>query len=119
MVRPIAIFLLVLGLIAPLHGQQAPAQAFTRLEPTAKELDASLRTDWYGVYLQDKKIGYFKAARERTDDGIRESILLHMKLLSFGQKADMTIARLYADLVDDRELADRVFSRIEIMLPSL
>ncbi len=89
MIRPIALLLLVLGLVAPLHAQQA----FTRLEPTTKELDASLRTDWYGVYLQDKKIGYFKAARERTDDGIRESILLHMKLLSFGQKADMTIAQ--------------------------
>ncbi len=28
-------------------------------------------------------------------------------------KADMTIARLYADLVDDRALADRVFGRID------
>jgi len=28
-------------------------------------------------------------------------------------KADMTIARLYADLIEDRELADRVFQRIE------
>jgi phosphoenolpyruvate carboxylase len=27
-------------------------------------------------------------------------------------KADLTIARLYADLVEDRELADRIYERI-------
>ena len=88
MVR-IASLVLILGLVAPLHAQPA----FTRLEPTTKELDASLSTDWYGVYLQGKKIGYFKMLRERMDAGIRESVPMHMKLTSFGQKADMAISQ--------------------------
>jgi hypothetical protein len=89
MLRSLAIVFLILGFISPLDAQQA----FTRLEPTAKELDASLRTDWYGVYLQGKKIGYLKMARDRVDPGIREVLLMHMKLTSFGQKADMVISQ--------------------------
>lgn len=89
MTRPIAFVLIILGFIAPLQAQQA----FTRLEPTPKEIDASLKTDWYGVYLQGKKIGHFRTTRERTKEGIAESIELKMKLLSFGQKAEMTIAQ--------------------------
>jgi hypothetical protein len=89
MVRRTTILLVILGFVSPAGAQQA----FTRLEPTAKELDAAMRADWYGVYLQGKKIGYFKTARERTDAGIRESVLMHMKLFSFGQKAEMSISQ--------------------------
>lgn len=89
MIRPIAILLIALSVVVPLQAQQA----FTRLEPTPKELEASLRTDWYGVYLQGKKIGYFRSTREKVDSGIRESIDLKLKLLSFGQKAEMNIAQ--------------------------
>lgn len=88
-IRPFGIVFAFLSLLAPLSAQPA----LTRLEPTEAELNASLRTDWYGVYLQGKKIGYFRASRERTDQGIRDSILLHMKLLSFGQKAEMNLSQ--------------------------
>lgn len=74
----------------------ALAQDFTRLEPTPAEMKESLRTDWYGVYLQGKKIGYFKATREMVpgeEPVVAESIYLHLKLASFGQKINMTIAQ--------------------------
>lgn len=89
MVRRLFATLLLLVVSAPAWTQEA----FTRLRPNAEELESSLRTDWYGVYFQGKKIGYFRAAREKTDEGIREAFELKMKLLSFGQKAEMTIAQ--------------------------
>lgn len=91
MIRPIS-FVLILGLAGPAFSQET----FTRLEPTPTELEQSLRTDWYGVYLQGKKIGYFKTSRElaRGDDPvIRDSIELHLKLASFGKKITMSIVQ--------------------------
>ena len=91
MTRPISFVLLLC-----LTGSAFSQDVFTRIEPTPAELEQSLRTDWYGVYLQGKKIGYFKATRELApgaDPAIRESIYLHLKLASFGQKINMTIAQ--------------------------
>jgi transglutaminase-like putative cysteine protease len=81
-------------LVATIALAPASAQdAFTRLEPTAKQVEASLRTDWYGVYLKGEKIGYFKADRQRTDKGIAETVDLRMKIQSFNQKVEMGIGQ--------------------------
>ena len=57
----------------------------------AKELEP--QTDWYGVYLNAKKIGYCKIARDKVDGGVRESFTLVMKLVSFGQKAELAMTQ--------------------------
>jgi hypothetical protein len=98
MIRKVAILLLLIGVIASLlvstglfdFPKESP---FTHLEPTKEELDASLRTDWFGVYLKDKKIGYFRTSRERTAEGIRESALMHMKLVSQKHKDEMIVSQ--------------------------
>jgi hypothetical protein len=74
----------------------APAtaqQALYRPDLTAADIETCLRTDWYGVYFKNKKIGYFRAGRERTQDGLRETVAMSLKLFSFGQKAEMKITQ--------------------------
>lgn len=56
-----------------------------------KELEPQV--DWYGVFLNDKKIGYCKIAREKVDDGIRDSFHLVMKLVSMEQKAELSMTQ--------------------------
>jgi protein-glutamine gamma-glutamyltransferase len=86
------IFLLsiMLGLVWTTPARAAdekPAQATL----SAKDLEP--QTDWYGLYLNGKKMGYCRIARDRADGEIRESFTLVMKLVSFGQKADMTMTQ--------------------------
>src|SRR5262245_3486473 len=57
----------------------------------AKELEP--QSDWYGVYLNGKKIGHCRIAREKVGDDIRESFSLVMKLVSFGKKAELSITQ--------------------------
>ena len=73
---------------------QAQTKTFYRPDITAADIDAGSRRDWYGVYFQNTKIGYFTANRERTKDGIRESFLMSMKIASFGQKIEMTVSQI-------------------------
>ncbi len=57
-----------------------------------KQLDATLRTDWYGVYLKTDKIGYVKATRSKTPEGnYKEAVDFSIKLVSFGQKTEMAV----------------------------
>lgn len=89
MFRPLASLLIALTVLVPLRAQPA----FTRIEPTGKEIDASLRTDWYGIYHDGKKIGYYRTTRELTREGVRESAHMHMKLAAFEQKTDMVVSQ--------------------------
>lgn len=81
---------LILGLLAlaPAAGR---AQEYYRPTLTDKDIELGLRTDWYGVYLKDKKIGYFRAGRTRQGDNIVQATSMNMKLVSFGLKAEMNI----------------------------
>jgi hypothetical protein len=75
-----------------------PAQETAkRLPLSAKDIDASLQTDWYGVYLQGKKMGYAQVSRQRIGAGdeaaIRDSLSLTLKLVLLGKKADLKISQ--------------------------
>jgi transglutaminase/protease-like cytokinesis protein 3 len=83
------------ALFAPLPAARAQ-ENFYRPELTAKYLESSLRTDWYGVYLKDEKkqkdikIGYVRNERKRSRSHIVEEQILSMKLLSFGKKTEIS-----------------------------
>ncbi|MCS7047382.1 MAG: transglutaminase-like domain-containing protein [Gemmataceae bacterium] len=55
--------------------------------------DFEPQLDWYGVYIKGKKIGYARMSREKVEEGVRESFLLVMKLVSFGQKAEVSLSQ--------------------------
>lgn len=80
--------LLAFVLVAPLC-----AQDYFRPDVVKCELDGALRTDWYGVYLKGKKIGYFTTTREKVEKGVRESFDMRLKLFSFGQKAEFKLSQ--------------------------
>ena len=64
-------------------GRQANATAPGRFESyEAKDIDAGIRTDWYGVYLKDKKIGYFGTTRSKNDKYYMESFSMTMKVIT-------------------------------------
>jgi hypothetical protein len=94
MIRPSLCVLVSLAwLLAPLPNRAAADEKPVRLTPEARDLDELLGTDWYGVYLQGKKVGFFQSSRTRigkgADAGFRESVHLRMKLVSLGQKSEM------------------------------
>src|SRR4051812_48476433 len=85
MLRRWSALLLLLLFVAPVPAQ-APGLYRARVE--AKDIE--LRTDWYGIYLKDRKIGYARTGRSKLADGtINESQLTHLKLQSFGQKSEL------------------------------
>lgn len=82
--------LLLFGLIPPtvVRADGPPDKLY---RPACGPKDVETRTDWYGVYLGKTKIGYVKMARDRLPDGaIRETQEMRMKLVSFGQKAELS-----------------------------
>jgi protein-glutamine gamma-glutamyltransferase len=72
-------------------GPFVASQETQRPALQTKDIEALLRTDWFGIYLQGKKIGYFRSDYDRNGDFFRESANFHMKLASFGQKSEMII----------------------------
>ena len=68
-------------------------EKFYRPELDAKYLEGSLRVDWYGVYQKGKKIGYVRNERKRDGDQFVEEQLMSMKLVSFGQKIEISTAQ--------------------------
>jgi hypothetical protein len=64
-------------------------EAFYRPAVKAADLEASLHTDWYGLYLNGKKNGFFRTTRERTGDTIVESFFLNMRVVSMDLKAEI------------------------------
>jgi hypothetical protein len=95
--------LFALGLLltaAPLAAGEHPS----RPHLTPEVLKDAQRTDWYGVYLQNKKMGYIKTALQRVghgeDAGYRLTMLLRVQALSAGEKLD--IEQSQEELFDTR-----------------
>src|SRR5947209_1330919 len=61
-----------------------------RPELTAKVLDRSCKTDWYGVYVQNKKIGYSRHERKREDGTIVDAAVWSLKIVSMGTKVEFS-----------------------------
>jgi hypothetical protein len=81
-----------LSLTAPAARAQPTPQ---RLDVTVKDADDSFENEWFGVYFQNKKIGYYNTVRtkvtEKGETFYRERMFMVMKLQSFGQKSELTI----------------------------
>jgi hypothetical protein len=66
---------------------------FYQPELKAKDVDLTLGVDWYGVYLQDKKIGTCKVERARAGATVVETFAMSMKLVAMDKKAEMKMTR--------------------------
>jgi hypothetical protein len=85
---PVALVIIVL------FGPKAPTFAQAPTRPEVQSTDITPLSDWYGLYLQGKKIGYFQTVRDTTKDGVvRESFTLVMRLVSFKKKVEMTLGQ--------------------------
>ena len=77
-----------------LRADDVPAQKPTRLPLTPRDLKESLGTHWYGVYFQDRKIGFHTSTLKRTGEGddarLVETSRMSMKMTSLKQKAELT-----------------------------
>lgn len=73
-----------------LAGQRAPAQEkLWRPDLGPKVIPTTFTSDWYGVYLGEKKIGSVFCKREPVEGKrIRESLVMKMKIASFGGKTE-------------------------------
>jgi protein-glutamine gamma-glutamyltransferase len=74
-----------------LFDAASPALAQAPTRPDVQASDITPMSDWYGLYLQGKKIGYFHIVRDKKEDVVRESFSLVMRLVSFGKKVEMTM----------------------------
>jgi hypothetical protein len=97
--RLILLALVLAGFVFPAPAALAQAQPMPqRLDVTVKDADASLENDWFGIYFQNKKIGFFNNGRSKmTENGVtfyREKMLMIMKLQSFGQKTELKIEQI-------------------------
>ncbi len=106
MTRSLVRFLCAAFLGCFLAGR-APAQdAPHRPDLDAKIIESTYATDWYGVYLGDKKIGYFMGKRESAGKGkVRDSFLMNMKIASFGKKSELTVGQ---DMIYESEAPYRL-----------
>ena len=68
-------------------------EAFFEPELTKADIDRTIGVDWYGVYLQNKKIGTCKIERARVGDTVVETFAMNMKLVAFEMKTEMKMAR--------------------------
>ena len=72
----------------------APAQdVFYRPEVAASDIEPTLRSDWFGLYHDGKKIGFYNFTRSRDGENVVERFTMTLKLLSFGKKAEMNISQ--------------------------
>jgi hypothetical protein len=90
--------LIASGVVLP-PSVDAQQPKVDRLSLTNKEVDTSLSSDWYGIYFQGKKIGYFNSTRTKVDEGgqpvYREKVFMSMKMQSFGQKTELQFTETY------------------------
>jgi hypothetical protein len=91
------LFLLFTGWFLPGQAQAGDPKP-VRLDVTVKEADASLDSEWFGIYVKGTKIGYFNALREKvTENGqtfYREKSVMSMKLKSFDQLTELTTVQV-------------------------
>ncbi len=92
---PSRLYLFFATLVAffALAGIPTRGQNLERPGLEAKDIDSTLETQWFGIYLKNKKIGYSQSLRDRAGDLIREKSTYHMKLLSFGLKAEVAVVQ--------------------------
>lgn len=84
---------LLLG-VSCLSARAVGQEKLYRPEPDAKTVVSTFSQDWYGVYFNDKKIGYFTSKREKAEGGkVRDSIEMKLKIASFGKKDEMTLTQ--------------------------
>jgi hypothetical protein len=95
--RPLFLLAGLLCLLVPQAPCRAADEKPLRLPLEAKDIEASLGTDWYGVYIQGKKAGFFNSTRtlsgKGTDVAYVDASYMHMKLVSFGQKSEMEMTQ--------------------------
>jgi hypothetical protein len=91
MSKRVSVWFALLFVFLPAVPSFSWSQEVQRLAVEYKDIEALSRTDWFGLYLKDKKIGYFRTTRERSGDTICESATFNMKLSSFGMKSQMVI----------------------------
>ncbi len=84
---------LLVACFFPMSGAVAQ-EIFFEPALTAKDIELTLGVDWYGVYLQDKKIGNCKIERARAGETIVETFAMTMKLAAFDKQAEMKMTRV-------------------------
>ena len=95
MIRPrLFYWLLLASLFFVPRSASADDPKPVRLDVTVKEADASLDTEWFGIYMENKKIGYFSVSRSKVTAAggrtfYREKSTFSMKLQSMGQKTEL------------------------------
>jgi protein-glutamine gamma-glutamyltransferase len=86
-------FVLTALFLVPLTAHAGERKA-VRLDVSVKEADASLNSEWFGVYMEGKKIGWINTSRAKLTEGgktfYREKTALSMKLTSMGIKVEST-----------------------------
>jgi hypothetical protein len=96
MVVGLSLPIVLLALVFPPPRLPVAARdSLTRLTPTSIEIREALRTDWYGVYMLGKKLGYSKDTVARLPDaknpGFVTSTELVAKTVSMGAKTELRI----------------------------
>jgi transglutaminase-like putative cysteine protease len=70
-----------------------------RLTLRQQEINESLGTDWYGVYMLGQKVGYARGTLARATDakkpGYIASIRLHMTIVAAGAKQELEMAETF------------------------
>ncbi len=87
------LWLLSLTLVAYLVPCPATRAQEVYFQPplAVKDIDATLRTDWYGLYHEGRKIGYVSTTRERVGEHVVDKVSVTIKLVSFGKKAELSM----------------------------
>ena len=79
--------------IAFLWTPRADAQELFRPPLDAKVIAATSGSEWFGLYIKGKKIGYYNSTRGKVDGKIRDGFHMNMKLTSFGKKTELTLSQ--------------------------
>lgn len=78
----------------PLAAQDRPDLrnlARFKYKPTAAELDPLLHDAWYGIYLNDTKVGYGQVTYERGTEGYEATTSIKMKFTRMGTNMEVVV----------------------------
>jgi hypothetical protein len=93
MARPLLLLIALSAVPLPAGARQAP-EALQRPAIAESDITPQLGTDWYGLYMHGKKVGYARAVLERApgpDGAYRSTLLLNARLTGIGVKITMTV----------------------------